>query len=127
MIYIITVLCIIAGYFGYFRYVPVRGVKCISKKQLIHQPVTVDLRDYSDSANEVVIGAIALPIAYIKRHHQGLPKSGIVVIASDQVERNIGVRLLRRYGHQVKGYSIVNDTCCCKKYLTEFAMLVVRG
>jgi hypothetical protein len=117
----LTLLTAFVGYLLYTRYVPVRGVKCIKKDELSSQPILVDLRDYSDSAKEVVVGAIALPIAYINRHHDGLPASGIVIIASDEVEKNIGIRLLKRHGHNVKGYAIINNPCKCKKYLAEFA------
>lgn len=117
----LTLLTVFVGNLLYTRYVPVRGVPCIKKDQLSSQPMLVDLRDYSDSAKEVVVGAVALPIAYIKRHHKGLPEIGIVVIASDTVEKNIGVRLLRRYNHEVIGYAIINNPCKCKKYLAEFA------
>lgn len=121
MVVVFIPLTVFIGYLLYVRYVPVRGVQCIRKDQLSAQPVLVDLRDYSDSAKEVVVGAVALPIAYIKRHHKGLPKEGVAVIASDEVERNIGIRLLRRHGHVVTGYAIIDNPCKCKKYLTEFA------
>lgn len=122
MPYVLLVLAgVWVGYLLYTRYFPVRGVKCVNKTELKNKATIVDLRDYSESAKEVVIGAIALPIAYIKRHHHGLPQREIYVVASDRVERNIGIRLLQRSGHRVAGYSIINDPCRCKKYLAEFA------
>ncbi|SDC63168.1 hypothetical protein SAMN05421734_11434 [Pelagirhabdus alkalitolerans] len=112
----------LVSYVIYTRYVPVRGVRCISKDKLDESLTIVDLRDYNDSAKEAIVGSVALPIAYIKRHHHGISNQSVYVIASDCVEKNIGIRLLMRYGHQVSGYTIINDDVCqCKNWLTKMA------
>ena len=118
---LLTLAGLWVGYHLYARFFPVSGVKCVNKTELKNKTYIVDLRDYSDSAKEVVVGAIALPIAYIKRHHHGLPERDIYVVASDRIEKNIGIRLLQQSGHRVSGYSIIDDPCRCKKYLAEFA------
>ncbi|WP_440894833.1 hypothetical protein ACS127_09660 [Amphibacillus sp. Q70] len=83
--------------------------------------VKIDLRDYNDSAKERIDQATPLPIAYIKRHHHELPKQELYVIAGNVVEKNLGIRLLQRYGHKVAGYTMINEKCCCKKRLSKFA------
>lgn len=119
VVYLILLIPII--YTCYYRYVPVRGVKCIQYHKLDCVKVKVDLRDYNDSAKETIDQAIALPVAYIKRFHHELPKEPLNVIASNVVERNIGIRLLKRYGYEVAGYLLIDKRCCCKNQLTNFA------
>ena len=108
-------------YMCYFRYLPVRGVKCVNYHQLDQQQIKVDVRDYNDSAREMIDQAIALPVAYIKRFHHELPDVPLYVIASSAVEKNIGIRLLKRHGYQVAGYALLDKKCCCKNQLTKFA------
>lgn len=119
VVFLILLLPII--YLCYFRYLPVRDVKCVDHHKLNQQQIKVDLRDYNDSAREMIDQAIALPVAYIKRFHHELPDGPIYVIASSTVEKNIGIRLLKRHGCQVVGYALVYNKCCCKNQLTNFA------
>jgi|SRR5699024_9978058 len=108
-------------YLLYYRYVPVKGVKCMNWNELVDKEVIIDLRDYNDSTKGKIAKARPLPIAYIKRHHHDLPKQGLYLIASNTVEKNLGIRLLQRYGYKVMGYTLINNKCCCKKRLTKLA------
>lgn len=108
-------------YTVYFRYIPVKGVKCVDYHQLDQHQIKVDLRDYNDSAKELIDQAIPLPVAYIKRFHHELPNGSLYVIASSIVEKNIGIRLLKRHGYQVAGYTVLDKKCCCKNQMTKFA------
>jgi rhodanese-related sulfurtransferase len=68
--------------------------------------VYVDLRDYQDSAKNPVQGAINIPCGYLKRYRKEIPDTPIVIIASSEVEKNFGARMLKKYGFNVKGYTI---------------------
>ncbi|MBM7540067.1 hypothetical protein [Amphibacillus cookii] len=113
-------LVLLISYFFYMRYVPVRGIKCLNAQSLPEHMIKIDLRDYNDAAKETIAGTISLPIAYIKRHHGQLPHIDICVIASNKVERNIGIRLLQRHGHKVLGYAMLDKPCGCNKWYTRW-------
>ncbi|WP_297989340.1 sulfurtransferase [Anoxybacillus sp.] len=88
----------------YYRYVPVRGVK---KLQVLstHKHVTIlDVRDYNEADD--IDGARRIPVAYLKRYYETIPHREVVVIANDALEKNVAIRLLRRYHFSVKGYYI---------------------
>lgn len=112
-------LFILTLYLFYIRYVPVKGVKCLSSDKLMEKEIKIDLRDYNDSAKEMNKDTIPLPIAYIKRYHHRLPGQEIYVIVSNTIEKNLGIRLLERYGHKVEGYTIINKKCFCRKRLAK--------
>lgn len=89
------------------RYVPVRDVPAINAT--VNDAVLVDLRDYQESANNPVNGAINIPCGYLKRYIAEIPDEQIVIIASSEVEKNFGARLLKKYGFNVKGYTITGS------------------
>ncbi|WP_228409582.1 rhodanese-like domain-containing protein [Radiobacillus deserti] len=74
----------------------------------------VDIRDYNVSSNDVIHGSISIPLAYLKRHHHEIPKEEVHVIASDKIERNLGVRVLRSKGFKVIGYTLTDCGCAEK-------------
>ena len=90
------------------RYVPVRNVPAVNSKQ--KDAIWVDLRDYQVSAKNPVNGAINIPCGYLKRYMREIPNQQIVIIASNEVEKNFGARLLRKYGFNVKGYTIADPS-----------------
>lgn len=94
--------------FLFNRYVPVRNVPAVKVKQ--NEEIWVDVRDYQDSAKDPVTGAINIPCGYLKRYKKEIPNQQIVIIASNEVEKNFGARLLRKYGFHVKGYTIANPS-----------------
>ncbi|MCM3664333.1 sulfurtransferase [Mesobacillus subterraneus] len=99
-------LFLVTLYFN--RYVPVRNVPAVKGND--NDAVFVDLRDYQDSAKNPVNGAINIPCGYLKRYIKEIPNQEIVIIASDEVEKNFGARLLKKYGYNVKGYTITGPS-----------------
>jgi rhodanese-related sulfurtransferase len=99
-------LFLVTLYFN--RYVPVRNVPAFKGNEM--DAVFVDLRDYQDSAKNPVNGAINIPCGYLKRYRKEIPNQEIVIIASDEVEKNFGARLLKKYGYNVKGYTITGPS-----------------
>jgi rhodanese-related sulfurtransferase len=99
-------LFLVTLYFN--RYVPVRNVPAVNTEQ--KDVVLVDLRDYQDSAKYPVNGAINIPCGYLKRYKREIPNRQIVIIASNDVEKNFGARLLKKYGFTVKGYTITGPS-----------------
>ncbi|WP_017470718.1 hypothetical protein [Amphibacillus jilinensis] len=120
MLSVIFSFVLLVSYFSYIRYIPVKGIKCLDAQSLPEHLIKVDLRDYNDATKATIAGAISLPVAYIKRHHGELPHLNICVIASNKVERNIGIRLLQRHGHKVSGYVMLDKSCGCNKWYTRF-------
>lgn len=90
------------------RYIPVRNVPVVNAKE--KDAVFVDLRDYQDSAKDPVKGAINIPCGYLKRYMKEILDQQIVIIASNEVEKNFGARLLKKYGFKVKGYTITGPS-----------------
>ncbi|NBJ69428.1 sulfurtransferase [Roseburia sp. 1XD42-34] len=91
----------------YKRYIPVRGVRSIEKDKLIahsNHAVLVDLRDYNTSYKDKFEQALCLPLAYLNRHYQDIPNCSVILVASNNVEKNIASRFLRNKGFSVKGY-----------------------
>lgn len=103
------------GYMLYLRYYPVRGIPCIDELKLDAEKTStmLDIRDYNTSYKETVKkGSIFIPIAYLKRYHHEIPSKYIYLIASDKIEKNLGIRILTQKGYQVIGYKLTN--CRCK-------------
>ncbi|WP_156972764.1 hypothetical protein [Mesobacillus selenatarsenatis] len=57
-----------------------------------------------------VNGAINIPCGYLKRYIKEIPNRHIVIIASNELEKNFGARLLKKYGYNVKGYTITGPS-----------------
>ncbi|WPZ20102.1 rhodanese [Geobacillus subterraneus] len=95
----------------YRRYGPVKGVLCLSVDQVSNHLLIVDLRDYNEINDRMFRHALHIPVAYIKRQLSSIPRQPLHVVAQDVVEKNIGIRLLRRYGYEVKSYSIAACDC----------------
>ncbi|KIY21567.1 MULTISPECIES: hypothetical protein [Mesobacillus] len=90
------------------RYVPVRNLQVVNGDE--HGAIFVDLRDYQDSAKNPVNGAINIPCGYLKRYIKEIPNEQIILIASNEIEKNFGARLLKKYGYDVKGYTITGPS-----------------
>ncbi|MED0662108.1 rhodanese [Geobacillus thermodenitrificans] len=97
----------------YRRYGPVKGVLCLPVDQVSNRLLIVDLRDYNEVNDHVFRHALHIPVAYIKRQVPSIPRQPLHVVAQDAVEKNVGIRLLRNYGYEVKSYSIA--ACDCRK------------
>lgn len=122
MLIISMLSVLLIGTLLYTRYFPVKGVPCVDQKTLSHKKVKLDVREYNLAAKEGIANSISLPVAYLKRHHEQIPTDQIYLIASDKVEKNIGIRILKQRGHQVAGYTIINAKCRCRKRLIHFAL-----
>lgn len=91
------------------RYAPVYGLQHIHLEQLGSETaIIIDLRDYNESYLNTVSEAINIPIAYLNRYYHEIPKKDLYIVASNNIEKNIGVRFLRKKGFRVLGYSIKN-------------------
>lgn len=97
----------------YVRYVPVCGVSSVSLQQLSGMKkeniTVVDLREYNEATALPIQAAISLPLSYLKRNYQQLPCKDVIVVTSDSITTNLGVRKLKRYGFRVKG------VCCVEQ------------
>ncbi|GGJ61966.1 rhodanese-related sulfurtransferase [Anoxybacillus voinovskiensis] len=80
----------------------------ISKTQLsnIKHVAVIDLREYNEATALPVPMAILLPLSYIERNYHQIPYKDVILITSDAITTNLGVRKLKRYGFQIKG------VCC---------------
>ncbi|UFU00414.1 sulfurtransferase [Radiobacillus kanasensis] len=97
----------------YSRTFPISGIPCIDINKDPHTPhrVMVDIRDYNVASNDMINGSISIPLAYLKRYHHEIPREEVHVIASDKIERNLGVRVLRSKGFKVTGYTLTECGC----------------
>ncbi len=100
-------LAIIVIYSLYVRYVPVCCIPMLSlqqiKKMQDEKVTVIDLRDYNDSNELPIENAILLPLAYLKRNYHKLPYKEVILIVSDHITKNMGVRKLKQYGFKIKG------------------------
>ncbi|WP_069203047.1 sulfurtransferase [Bacillus testis] len=119
MTYIFIFIGLAILFLLYSRYMPVAGVRCKSLKAIMQEPakVVVDLRDYNVSSRSPLNGTINIPVAYIKRHYHDIPNKQVHVVATDRIEKNMGIRLLRKEGIQVVSYSL--EGCPCGKNLVS--------
>jgi rhodanese-related sulfurtransferase len=105
-LFLLTLL-LVSAYHLYVRYVPVCCIPTLTLQQLRNigdaRVSIVDLRDYNDSSSVHVENAIHVPVAYLKRNYQQLLHKEVIIIASDNITKNIGIRKLKQYGFQVKG------------------------
>ncbi|WP_066191837.1 MULTISPECIES: rhodanese-like domain-containing protein [Gracilibacillus] len=108
------------SYLAYIRYVPVKGVPCLEKERVQrNQQTMVDIRDYHEAANDRVEEAMSIPLAYLGRYYKEIPTSTVHIIAANQLEKNLAIRLLKGKGLYVKGYTLTN--CGCQKKLHNIA------
>lgn len=107
---LLIVIAIVLTFILYKRYFPAFGVHCINLKDIDLDKIKVlDIRDYNDSYNNLVQGAINIPIAYLKRNINQIPNNDLHLVASHSLEKNVGIRFLRKRGFRVAGYTIIND------------------
>jgi hypothetical protein len=120
LIGLITVL--ILGYFYYKSYMAIKSVPCIdvNRSQLDDHHVVVDFRDYNNLSENQAFQAIVIPIPYLKRFYHEIPRKHVYVIASNKLEKNIGIRFLQKHGFQVTGYSLAE--CACHNNTRDMVM-----
>jgi hypothetical protein len=94
----------------YKRYFPVYGVRRLGFNELFFDNVgVIDLRDFNESYMVPVENAINIPLAYLKRNIHEIPNKDLHIIATNQLDRNIGICELRQRGFQVIGYTIMQQ------------------
>lgn len=107
---IVILSFIIIGYFIFRRNIPIIGVPQINKKDIeLSMLNVVDIRDYNVSYKSPIQGAINIPVSYINRHYTDISKSNLIVVASNRLERNVGVRLLSQKGFKIVGYILFDE------------------
>jgi hypothetical protein len=100
----------------------INSVPCVDVKhsKLDEKQVVVDFRDYNNLSDGPEYNAIVIPIPYLKRYYQEIPSKHVHVIASNKLEKNIGVRFLQKNGFHVTGYSL--SECNCHHKTTDMAL-----
>ncbi|MEK3855680.1 rhodanese-like domain-containing protein [Cytobacillus sp. FSL H8-0458] len=105
---------LLLGSFSLFkRYYPVRDIpyyrldQCLTKEGI----ALLDVRDYNVSCHCEIPGAINLPIPYINRHIKDIPYNEIHLVASSSLEKNVGIRMLRKKGFKIVGFSMPDCQC----------------
>ncbi len=95
------------------RYYPIKNIPCYHLDQCLPKEgiALLDVRDYNDSCHCEIPGAINLPIPYINRHINDIPYNQIHLVASSSLEKNVGVRLLRKKGFKIVGFSMPDCHC----------------
>ncbi len=102
---------VIAFHIVYKRYFPVHDTPSIDIGHLEMETINVlDLRDYNASSIHSFNQSSNIPIAYLKRYYNEIPKNNVYIVASSKLEKNIGIRFLRAKGFHIVGYMIV-DKC----------------
>ncbi|OXS70047.1 hypothetical protein B1B04_19305 [Lysinibacillus sp. KCTC 33748] len=105
----LSIFLLIIGRIIYKRHIPVRQIQECLPQELKVGMAIVDVRDYNDSYKSPTPNALNLPIAYLVRHMHELPKRPLHIIASTQLEKNMSVRIIRKAGHEVKSYSVIEE------------------
>ncbi len=110
MIAILLFLAVLIPF--YKRYIPVRNIPCVSLESLDREnTVVLDIRDYNVSDKNEVREAIKLPLAYINRNSKDIPSNRIYLVVSNHLEKNLGIRLLRKKGFHVVGFTFSDCNC----------------
>lgn len=108
---LVSIIFLVVGLYN--RYIPVRSVPCLDRKMPEGNDdiLIVDIRDYQDSANDPIEGSMTIPTAYLKRNAESIPAKNLHVISTDSVGKNIGIRVLRKFGYKVVGYTVTECNC----------------
>lgn len=99
---------LVIGHVLFKRYFPVCSVVYYSIEEIETKSNIVDLRDYNQSSKFSVPNAINIPVSYLNRFSTEIPKGKLYIIASNNLEKNVGIRLLRKKGFQVVGYTLTS-------------------
>ncbi|WP_223700623.1 rhodanese-like domain-containing protein [Sutcliffiella deserti] len=118
MFFIVLIVLGIISAALYIRYFPIRGIPCVSSLSTNEDIIKiVDVRDYNQAYKDSIRESINIPVAYLKRNYSELPKSKIIILASNHLEKNISIRFLRKRGFEIIGYSLTD--CDCKKEIKQ--------
>jgi len=113
IIYSVTALVMGISYLLYRRYVPVCGVPCreFLAEHSIGNDILLDIRDYNTASKTPISGSLSIPAAYLPRYMGEIPGKQVHIVASDRLEKNWAIRVLRKKGYQVTGYSLAGCGC----------------
>lgn len=88
----------------YKRYIPIVDTPLISEFTPTTDTVLLDLRDYQTTFKKPIEGAMNIPYAYLNRYYKEIPRGNIIIVATDTVEKNLAIRLLKNKGYQISGF-----------------------
>jgi rhodanese-related sulfurtransferase len=90
---------------------PVFGVCCSELESILNndEKTILDIRDYNASYKSSVEGAVNIPLSYLNRYAEELSSKEVHLIASNNLEKNVGIRFLRKKGFHVTSYSVVDS------------------
>ncbi|WP_281658191.1 hypothetical protein [Halobacillus sp. Cin3] len=117
MTVVMTALVMFVLYHILYRIWPVHSVHKVPMtpgKSFTGRAV-VDTRDYQISYKDPYPQAYCLPLAYLKRHAGELPEQPLVLISTNEVEKNMAARVLRKKGFTIEGYAIAGECEECPK------------
>ena len=106
MLFIVITISIVLFVLFLRRYFPVKNVPYENKVEEV-QEIIIDIRDYNIFDKNPFKGSINIPVAYIERYHKEIPREKVHLIVHDELEKNIGVRMLREKGIHVISYSVM--------------------
>jgi rhodanese-related sulfurtransferase len=116
MLYLFIPILMIFISIIYKRYFPIYKVPCLPTMNLRDGNIVVlDIRDYNEVSSKPIPHSLNIPYAYLKRYYTKIPNQSIHVIASDRLERNLGLRFLIHKGFHVKSYSLMEFPCSKKQ------------
>lgn len=111
--YTVSVLVMGILYLLYRRYVPVCGVPCreFLAEHSACNDILLDIRDYNTASKNPISGSLSMPAAYLLRYMGEIPGKQVHIVASDRLEKNWAIRVLRKKGYHVTGYSLAGCGC----------------
>lgn len=105
---LLTLTILWISLFIYKRYVPVFGLKKVDFRYDLNctnkNIVFVDTRDFQTSFKNPVEPAFRLPLPYLNRHYKEINGKHVVLIVTDDIEKNLSARILQKKGIKVIGY-----------------------
>lgn len=97
----------------YYRYFPVLNVKGIKEWNLEDDRFSiVDVREYNEIGSQLSFKQkiIHIPLSYAHRYYSEINTKEVVLIVSDNLLRNLGIRFFKK-----KGFSVIGYICVPKK------------
>lgn len=114
MVLATVLIAIIFAAIIYKRNFPILDVPC-EKEKASRAEITLDIRDYNVSDKEPMTPSVNIPVAYLNRNYKEVRGKQVHVIASNAIEKNVGIRMLRKKGIEVVSYSLTGCGCSNRK------------
>jgi len=93
-----------------YRYWPVTIEKIDLEEAAGSYPI-IDVRDYQEAEHLPLKQAIQMPCGYIPRYAPDLHDKVVYIAVDNTLECNFAVRMLKRFGFEVKGCICMKGTC----------------